>query len=314
MTPSTRRVLAVVVTFHPEQIRLLRLMELLCEQVDSVLVVDNTPDELSGSADVLKLLLGSFRQLRIRRLGENRGIAAAQNIGIQIAIEEGYEHVLFSDQDSLPAEDMVANLLLTSDELHGDGVAVGCICPAYFDEMTQQPFSFQVQRPGHPFYSTVPGDTAQPWVEIITTISSGSLMPVSTLRRVGGMREDFFIDDVDTEWCHRARSLGFRNFGTSRARLSHRLGSASFRIWYFGWRKQSEYSPTRLYYRFRNFALMVRLPHVPARWSLRAAWYWLGNIYAHSLYAEHRCQNIGAILWGLWDGVRGQSGPAKRDF
>jgi rhamnosyltransferase len=126
------------------------------------------------------------------------------------------------------------------------------------------------------------------------------------------MREDFFIDHVDTEWCHRARALGFRNFGTARTRLAHHLGDALFRVWYFGWQRHSEYSPVRLYYRFRNFILLCRLPHVPLRWAMRASWYWLGNAYAHCLFAERRWANLRAVARGLWDGMRGRSGPLRR--
>jgi len=93
--------------------------------------------------------------------------------------------------------------------------------------------------------------------------------------------------------------------------LTHRLGETAFRVWYLRWRQLSEYSTTRLYYRFRNFALMAKLPHVPRRWLLRASLFWLGNMYAHTLFAEHRWANTKAIARGLWDGFRGVSGPLR---
>lgn len=306
---SSSKVFAIVVTFFPNANALNALLESLLIQVNGGVVVDNTPGDSARITEMLCSSRERFPWLQLVALGENRGIAAAQNLGIRMAIDQGYGYVLLSDQDSRPDASMVAALLATTEELQAMRINVGCVCPAYFDEVTGQAFRFQVQPPGRIFYSTLPGDQAMPWVEIVSAISSGSLIPTATLRAVGGMREDFFIDDVDTEWCHRARAKGFTNFGTARASLVHRLGDAPFRIWWFGWREMSEYSTTRLYYRFRNFVLMARLQHVPWRWCVRAAWYWMGNLYAHCFFASRRRENAKAIARGLRDGWLGRSGP-----
>lgn len=306
------RVLGIVVAYHPAREALLPLLKALAPQVDALLVVDNTPGASEGIERMLAPLRATLPGLRLQRPGENIGIAAAHNIGIRAALAEGFDYVLLSDQDSLPDAGMVAALVACCEILQKQDVRVGCICPEYFDSVTRQVFRFQVQLPGKPFYRSVAADPTQPWVEIITTISSGTLIPRAALETIGPMREDFFIDHVDTEWCLRARALGFHNFGTAQTRLTHHLGDASFRVWYFGWREHSEYSPVRLYYRFRNFVLVCRLPHVPLRWTMRASWYWLGNAFAHCLFARARGTNTRAIARGLWDGVLGRSGPLRR--
>ena len=309
---SPVRVLAVVVAYLPQAPALIPLLRALSPQVDSIMVVDNTPRD-DGRVDALfEALPALVSNLRVERLGDNLGIAAALNVGLDIAVREGFDHVLLSDQDSLPAADMVTVLCGVAGRLSASGKRVGCVCPSYFDQTTGQPFRFQVQRRGRLFYSSVASDPSLPWQEIITTISSGMLIPRAALEAVGEMREDFFIDHVDTEWCHRARARGFRNYGTAGAKLTHQLGDAPFRVWCFGWRRHSEYSPLRLYYRFRNFVQLVRLPHVPLRWSIRAAWYWLGNLYAHCLFAERRLANARAIGLGLLDGLSGRMGKASR--
>lgn len=310
MSGTSRRVLGVVVTYCPDRDALFALVEALAPQVNELLLIDNTPEGGQSAESVFQMCAPSFN-IRIERLGENIGIAAAQNIGIREALENEYDYVLLSDQDSIPAKDMVRNLVTCAETLRKQDVEIGCVCPAYFDKVTGQVFSFQVQKPERLFYSTIPATHADPWVEIVVTISSGSLIPVTALRRIGGMRIDFFIDHVDTEWCHRARAAGLHNFGTVRARLDHRLGDASFRVWYFGWREHSEYSPLRLYYRFRNFILLCKLPHVPLRWSIRASWYWLGNIYAHVLFGRNSVKSLQVIAKGLWDGIKGKRGPAQ---
>jgi rhamnosyltransferase len=126
------------------------------------------------------------------------------------------------------------------------------------------------------------------------------------------MREDYFIDYVDTEWCHRARAAGYRLFGTSRARMGHHLGDDMFRVWYLRWRPFNAYSPLRLYYRFRNFVLLMKCGYVPMAWKLRASWYWLGNLYAYALFSPSRLRNLRFIGKGLLDGLLGRGGRIDR--
>jgi rhamnosyltransferase len=305
-------VYAVVVTYQPEINVLQDLLARLSPQVDRIVVIDNT---LMSDERVTGVLSGlGHDNILLRRLGDNMGIATALNVGIEFALASGATHVLLSDQDSQPAPGMVRELVDCDTRLVSRGVNLGCVCPQYFDRTSEQHFRFQVQRQGSLFYSSVAVGPDEDCLEIITTISSGTLIPRSALDAVGGMREDFFIDHVDTEWCHRARAQGFRNFAAPRAQLVHRLGDDVFRVWYFGWQRYSVYSPLRLYYRFRNFILICRLPHVPARWAIRAGWYWLGNLYAHCLFAPRRRANARAIALGLWDGLRGRTGPAARAF
>ncbi|EQD74077.1 hypothetical protein B1B_02878, partial [mine drainage metagenome] len=46
------------------------------------------------------------------------------------------------------------------------------------------------------------------------------------------MREDFFIDNVDIEWSHRARAAGFSLFGVGAAVMFHSMGDQALRVWY----------------------------------------------------------------------------------
>lgn len=307
---NTATVMCVVVTFYPEKTVLRSLLIELVRQVDAVLVVDNSPAQ-DSAAEAIVNGLGVQERVRLVRCGSNLGIAAAQNIGIKAALAEGYEFVLLSDQDSCPEPGMVTQLMAITAEREAQGEQVAAVLPQHIDKVTNQAFGFQVQRPGKWFYSTAPGEDANPWIEVLSGIASGTLSRSKVYEKVGLMREDYFIDYVDTEWFHRARALGFRLYGTAKARIGHSLGDSSFQVWYLRWRPFSAYSPQRLYYRFRNFVAMCKQPYVPFRWKLRAIWYWLGNVYAYALFANNRAANIFYIVRGLWDGVRKRSGPIR---
>lgn len=301
------RVAAIVVAFRPAPDALRRLISALASQVEAIFVIDNTPVGERGA----RVALDAFSESPVTTLletGENLGIAAALNIGIRLAMERGFDYLLLSDQDSEPAPDMVVHLLDVAGQLVKQGVRLGAIGPAYLDRVTGSTFGFQVHPEGSLFYRTLPGDQADPWVEVVTSITSGSLVPCSAITDIGLMREDYFIDYVDTEWCHRARHHGYRLFGTSRARMEHHLGDSAFPVWYLRWRSFTGYSPVRLYYRFRNFMVLFRCDYVPWHWKVRAGWYWLGNLYAYAVFAPRRMRNLRYIGLGLWDGLHGRMG------
>src|SRR5690606_8889741 len=100
-------------------------------QTAGVIVVDNTPAE-DRRVESLCASLAQER-LRLERLGQNRGIACALNVGIDMALAAGATHVLLSDQDSLPSPDMVKELLRTQADLQRAGERVGAVGPTYTD-------------------------------------------------------------------------------------------------------------------------------------------------------------------------------------
>jgi rhamnosyltransferase len=305
------RVLAVVVTYYPDAELLIALVRSLLSQVTVVLIVDNTPEMDCRVNSLLAEFADVGSSLEIIRLGTNCGIAAALNVGISVAIHEKFGHVLLCDQDSFPAADMVKQLLALARRIEEQGGRVGCIGPNYLDRVTGHMHRFQVQEPARFFYSTCAGDRAVPWVEVVTLITSGSLVPTNAFADVGLMQEEYFLDFVDTEWCHRARQCGYKLYGTALATMEHHVGDTTFPVWYGRWKAFSGYAPSRLYYRYRNGIFLLQSGNVPWRWKLRSGWTWMGNIYAYTLFGPHRYQNLKAILLGLWDGVCGRTGPLK---
>lgn len=307
--PKPARVLAVVVTFHPDEAVLRELLDRLAPQVGEILVVDNNPaaddsvwETLRGAGDV-------HPQVRLVRLGDNLGIARAFNVGLEVAISEGFSHVLLSDQDSRPDRNMVAGLLQAEARTVARGCRVAAVGPVYQDEVTGITFPFQVKEAGRPFYTRKHVSTEHPDIETLSLISSGTLIRTDVLESVGGMLEPLFIDYVDVEWCLRAIARGYVVVGTNDAVMRHRRGDECLSVWFFGWRPFNGYGATRLYYQFRNFVYLVRLAYIPLHWKIRASWYWLGNFYANAVFGRERMKSLVAMLRGIADGVRGRMGP-----
>ena len=301
------RVFSVIVSYQPDAEVLRALLDALLAQTAGVFVVDNTP----AADQRVEALCTALTQpaLHLIRLGENLGIARALNIGIDAALAAGATQVLLSDQDSLPAPDMVAALLAAMDDLQRAGQRVGAVGPTYTDRHTGITFAFQAHITGKFFYGHRRPDAAHPTVEALTLITSGTLVPAPVLREVGPMREDFFIDHVDIEWSHRVRAAGYALFGVGAAVMFHSMGDQALRVWYFGWRQESAYSTVRVYYRIRNFVALCRLPFIPWRWKLRNGWYILGVAYTQTVFGQQRLAALHMAVRGLRDGLRGRMGP-----
>lgn len=301
------RIDAVIVTYFPDMETLRTLLRALSGQVRRIDIIDNTPQD----DDRVESVIGGLPpgSAECFRLGSNQGIARALNIGIERAREAGATHVLLSDQDSVPAPDMVAGLLGALREQEAAGRRVGAVGPSFLNSVSEISYRFQVRRPGQWTYSNDQPDAAHPHLETLSLITSGMLVPMGVFDRVGLMRDDFFVDHVDIEWCHRARDAGFALFGTAYAHMIHQMGEDKVRIWLFGWRSMNGYRPLRLYYQFRNFVYMLRLRHVPLWWKIRACRYWLGEAYAHLFFASSRLASLRMIVRGCLDGLVGRMGP-----
>ena len=306
-TLANSKVFAVVVAFLPNVDVLHALLDALLAQTAGVFVVDNTPAADERVATLCAAL--PQQSLRLIRLGDNFGIARALNVGIDAVLDAGATHVLLSDQDSLPAPDMVAVLLAAMHDLQRAGQRVGAVGATYTDRHTGITFPFQALVPGKFFYGHRRPDATHPTVEALTLITSGTLVPAAVLREVGPMREDFFIDNVDLEWSHRARATGYALFGVGAAVMFHRMGEQALRVWYLGWRQESAYSPVRVYYRIRNFVALCRLPFISWRWKLRSGWNVVGVIYTQTVFGRQRLAALRMALRGLWDGLSKRMGP-----
>jgi len=302
------KVIGIIVTFNPHPAYLTALFSSLGEQCFKVVVVDNSETVQDTITPNIANSGFGTNKFQLIRLGENAGIAKALNVGIQWALDQGADFVILSDQDSLPARDMLENLLRAYTELTGIGVQVGALGPTVTDLHRPLTLPFQVQLPGRFFYGHRQSLDDDPHVDALGLITSGTLIPAAVIGKVGLMREEYFIDKVDHEWCHRARAQGYRLFGTGWAHMYQRFGESGLRVWYFGWRDESVYSPLRVYYQLRNYVAICRLGYVDWKWKARAGWYSLGVFYSQVLFGKTRLQSFKMGLLGLWHGIMNKMG------
>lgn len=291
---------AIVVTYEPDLVKLGLLLQSLGGQVDAVVVVDN------GSSDGALAWLAARTSrvpLVLLPLGGNKGIATAQNVGIERAREMQASYVILFDHDSNPAPDMVERLRSVAEAKFLAGVKVAAVGPNYVDERQDNPPPFiqivglRVERQ--------PCRCDDSIVDVHYLIASGCLIPMYALDAVGIMRDDFFIDYVDIEWGLRARSMGYRSFGACAAKMHHDLGDEPIE---FRGRKIPMHSALRHYYHFRNALWMYRQAWLPLSWKLADGWRLLLKYGFYSLYGKPRTRQWWMMTKGMWDGLTGRMG------
>jgi rhamnosyltransferase len=293
-TDKYRGVCAVIVSFQPDLQKLKQLIEALQPQVDDIILVDNGSD-----ADIVAWTkcLSNISALHVYCLGLNVGIAAAQNLGLKKVSDLLSSYVIFFDQDSCPAPDMIQQLLRVLIERQKNGEKIASVGPRFIDDRLDNPPPFVRIRGVK--YERQPCISSHAVVLVDYLIASGCLVPMSTFAAVGTMQEELFIDYVDIEWGLRAKSQGFVSYGVCAAHMYHNLGDKPIA---FAGKYYPARSAIRHYYMFRNAVWMYRQPWLSLNWKIADGWRLLLKYGFYLLFDKPRSLSWKMIHKGLWHG------------
>jgi len=264
INPAQSGSCAVVVTYNPDITALLKLVSQLNKETD-FLVIDNGSvaiDELASS------IMGYRRCIELVRLNENKGLAKALNRGINWARSRNYEYVFLFDQDSTLCDLFIARMVdahIEASRFSENGIAA--IGPRIINPQTMRQTSFKLFS--KIFWRSDRSFAGQEEYFIADfLITSGSLLTLKYIDEVGNMKESYFIDNIDLEWCFRAKSLGFDLVGTDAAVLYHAIGERSSNpLVKVG--LLAQHNPSRIYYSSRNRIHLYGAAYAPLGWKLR---------------------------------------------
>jgi rhamnosyltransferase len=221
----------------------------------------------------------------------NEGIARALNLGADWAVRHGYSWMLMLDQDTTVSPEMMPSLaqLFLRDPSSNNLAIIGS---NYIDKAT----------------GLVKTDFAPAGVfqaqEMVSVLTSGSLLSLSAYQTLGPFRDDFFIDCVDHEYCLRARSRGYRVIMTSHPVMAHGIGNLT--VHKFLWKTigASNHEPSRQYFMSRNTWILAReyLAKEP-RWILHYLRAWLKSTVVICLFERQRYKKLKNITRGCIDGL-----------
>ncbi len=284
------KIFSVIVTFNPKVSSVIALLNSLRASGVTCCVVDNSDGSpLAAVANLAHLIV----------LDENKGIAAAQNIGVEACIRQGADRIVFFDQDSIIDADFIPGL---SSAFSDSSVRISAPVFSNASEGFEYPlvdvnrFGVVRKRPVSSFSGAI---------DVSTVISSGTMVDASVFFVVGNMDERLFIDYVDTEWCFRCMRSGLSIRVNPGVCMLHTIGDKTLR---FGFFAVPIHSPVRRYYRVRNSLLLLRYRHVPLLYSLREIA--INNFHQAIifLFVKNRVAHLRCYLRAISDGVRGGGG------
>lgn len=285
------KVSAIIVTYNPNMAILERniLNILKSTYVKEIVIVDNSID--SNLDDI-----SGFDRLKVIQLGENKGIATAQNIGLRYVKENNVDFAILFDQDSDVETDLIGKLVVGFNELTESGFRMAAVGPRPYDLFENKTMKPMVQREKN---------VADKWSFTKQIIASGKLIDLRVLDVVGMMEDDLFIDGVDHEWCWRAGKAGYQIAIIDDAIMEHRLGDARGKFLGLTYKIGS---PVRLYYQFRNILILCRRSYVPSYWKIRCLVGMVSRFIIFSTTGGNKKINRNYMIKGFIDGIKNKKG------
>lgn len=221
-------------------------------------------------------------------LYKNYGIAYAQNIGIREAKRNGYDYIIFFDQDSRPDINTIFKLKNEFCKIKREGVNIGAIGPSIFDSIDKRFYK------GTGLSREVPMQTS-------SIISSGTFTSIEVINKVGGMANDLFIDYVDHEWCWRLKSNGYSVFISNDCYMSHKVGNKTLHFLKFPFTISA---PIRYYFQYRNYIWLFGMGYVPKRWKYKTLLRKLFELILIPLIATDKITIMKQMIRGIRDGIK----------
>ncbi|CEH07645.1 glycosyltransferase [Propionibacterium freudenreichii] len=230
----------------------------------------------------------------------NMGIAHALNKGIKRARDDfDPDWVLTMDQDSAMDRDYVHHAFDALDNDDEPG-RVGMIAAATQNGVTLK---------------TMAGPRGV--TEVLDPMQSGTLIRADLFDGIGYLRDDYFIDSVDSEFNARARVNGYVLLAAPRCDLTHSLG-AGRPMTILGWRahigakeiRVIYHAPFRVYYITRNnIYTTVKYVWRQPVWVARRMYMELQSHLVRLTFGPNRRLLMVAMAHGFVDALRHRTGP-----
>jgi rhamnosyltransferase len=277
--PTWDNTAAVAVLFHPEG-RLADRLERALVQVSRLVVISNDgqgPQRLAG--------LDTNRLIYIQSNG-NIGLAAALNKGLAYAERKGFIWCLLLDQDTQIDGNLIEELSSIY-HLHPEPQKIGVLAPNY-------------RSPGH---GRIAYPTNATWQQIETAVTSGSLVSLNASRLVGGMREEFFIEGIDVEFCLRLRAAGLQVIASGMPLMTHGAGTSDERLLFGRTVLVGHHSSWRYFMQFRNLTwTLLRYWRKEPRWTRTTLVSMLKRGCLIFMFEQQKLRKVWAILRGIFAG------------
>lgn len=265
-----------------------------------VVVVDN------GSVDGSPALIRQrFPEVTLVENGRNLGFAGGSNVGITLALARGADYVLLLNDDTEVPPDLLRALV----EVGESDPDIGILGPKIYYGNSRVIWSAGGLVDGrgwaqHLRVGESDDGLPEPVREVDYVTGCAVLVKRKVIERVGVLDERFFAYFEETEWCARARRVGFRVVYVPQACMWHKVAPM-----------QHSCSRDYLYLMARNRLLYLKCSGARPWITLLAAAEVLRTAASWALRPRHgdRRACSSALVAGVLDFVLGRFGapPAR---
>lgn len=277
-----KRICMGVVLYNPN-LKMLENIQSFIGDVSKIYIYDNS---LNSHQDMFKKIKSSI-QIEYMWNGQNDGLSHALNCICKKAFLDQYDYIFTMDQDSIFVSCSIKNMVEFANRIQ---TPIGIIAPKiqhYFNEKEIDLLKDQPLRKGYKKKKFA--------------ITSGSLINLNILDRLGYFEEKFFIEHIDTEYCIRMCNQGYKIIELENAILLQRAGNSQVKK-ILGKEVHPLYAnPIRGYYLFRNHIFILR-KYGKSVYQYTAPLY--KTIIKTLLFEDHKFNRIYYYIKGALDGVK----------
>ena len=295
---NTTKICAILVTWNPDVERLNESLRLLASQVDSIYVVDN------GSKHFDLIVSGNLgvNNLSIIQLKENHGIGFALNKAISTINLNDFDWILTLDQDSILKHNAVSQLF---EEFSFLPIEQRKNCGVLSLKSENQPINNYFVRSNERLSVIYTQKSFRTMKHVIT---SGSFVKSEIFSKIM-FNEEYFIDQVDFDFCISVRRNHYQILQQNRISLNHVLGSQA------QWKnsKYSYHADERLYYIIRNSTNLLIRGRQPLHFYVNQLAVWIGSFLLTN-GPKSLIRLIRIIFLGMFDGIFFRLGKNTHKF
>lgn len=268
---TLNNICVVIVTYNPGINLYSQIEKFNQKKIENIFIVDNSETKSEIFDKIEKL-----ENVNLIKLGQNKGIATALNIAIDICNKADW--FLFFDQDTI-------------------------ILDNFLDELFN-------------LYKNIPNKNTIGILSLSTNnlplikykivdycITSGSLINKKIFLKVGKFKDEYFIDNVDLEFCLRIKNHGYISYKSPNATIIHNAGNPTiFKFQFFRF-STSNHNAFRRYYMSRNHILLTRKYFFKFPFFiLKLNYFFLLALFKMILLENDTTNKISNTIKGLKDG------------
>ena len=259
-------ILVVIVAYYPDMDLLRRNIDAYQDDVDRILIWDNTPGDSHIKTDFL-----NTNKIIVKGEGSNKGISYALNYAWKYAKKNGFRYLMTMDQDTL-----WHNFHNFKD-----------------DTIMKERAPIGIWAPGHG------GKSVDIYEKVDFVITSGMMIPINIVDQLKGWNEYFKVDGVDNDFCCHASYMNIPIYLVNSCHITQRCGTPEIKSFGRMTFIVHNYPPNRLYEIYKNHIITFRKYRNMKR--LRKSWMreWCYYRLFYLLFEKNTLRKVWAVLRGI---------------